>query len=408
MFLRLCLKVRINKTQTAFSTLSKMPEETHLYHHYQEQLQDFKGELGAIRQSVLSMSTTDASDLVGSISGLDKEIFDVSIQIKEFLYPHKGSTTATDATPTATHGVRLPKLDVPTFDGDMLNWSTFWEQFCIAAHDRTHLSDTEKLAYLRHSLKDGAAKSTVEGLSRSGDQYAEAITCLKARYNRPKLIHQAHVKKIVDIPSLKDGSGKELRRLHDTAQQHIRALKELGNEPDGPFITSFLQLKLDPTTLFEWQKHDQDSDKVSGYNKFLEFINLRAQASECLLPERSSRPNRSETPRRNFQPRSATFTAGVANTCVVCKGERHPLFTCPQFKAMPRDKMMSVVRSNELCLNCLKPGHFAKQCPSTNRCRKCERMHHTLLHNDSRESHVATALTGSTAPAQAPLTTSLS
>jgi hypothetical protein len=168
-----------------------------------------------------------------------------------------------------------------------------------------------------------------------------------------------------------------------------------------------LQLKLDPTTLFEWQKHDQDSDKVSGYNKFLEFINLRAQASECLLPERSSRPNRSETPRRNFQPRSATFTAGVANTCVVCKGERHPLFTCPQFKAMPRDKMMSTVRTNELCLNCLKPGHFAKQCPSTNRCRKCERMHHTLLHSDSRESHSATAPTGSTARFQAPPATSL-
>ena len=57
------------------------------------------------------------------------------------------------------------------------------------------------------------------------------------------------------------------------------------------FITSLLQLKLDPTILFEWQKHDQDSDKVSGYEKFLEFINLRAQASECLLPERSSKPN---------------------------------------------------------------------------------------------------------------------
>ena len=69
------LKSRINKTQAAFSTLSKKPEETHLYHHYQEQLQDFKGELGAIRQSILSMSTTDAGDLAGTISGLDKEIF---------------------------------------------------------------------------------------------------------------------------------------------------------------------------------------------------------------------------------------------------------------------------------------------------------------------------------------------
>ena len=401
------LKARMEAMRAAFTTLSKKPEETHLYHHYQEQLQDFKSELGAIRQNVLSMSTSDAADLTRMISGLDKEIFDISIRIKEFLYPHKPPLAPTEATPTTSHGVRLPKLDVPTFDGDILNWSTFWEQFCIAVHDRTHLSDTEKLAYLRHSLKDGAAKSSVEGLSRSGDQYAEAIECLRARYNRPKLIHQAHVKRIVDIPSLKDGSGKELRRLHDMARQHIRALKTLGNEPDGPFITSFLQLKLDPTTLFEWQKHDQDSATVSGYDKFLEFVNLRAQASECLLPERSSRPNRSDTPRRNFQPRSATFTAGVGNACVVCKADKHPLFACSQFKSMTRDKMMSTIRNNELCMNCLKPGHFAKHCPSSNRCRKCERSHHTLIHNDSKESHGATALTGSTAPLQMPPINSL-
>ena len=84
------------------------------------------------------MSTSDAGDLAETISGLDKEIFDVSIQIKKFLYPHKDSIAPPDTTPTTTHGVRLPKLDVPTFDGDILNWSTFWEQFCIAVHDRTH------------------------------------------------------------------------------------------------------------------------------------------------------------------------------------------------------------------------------------------------------------------------------
>ena len=33
------LKARISKMQAAFSSLSKKPEETHLYHHCQEQLQ---------------------------------------------------------------------------------------------------------------------------------------------------------------------------------------------------------------------------------------------------------------------------------------------------------------------------------------------------------------------------------
>lgn len=90
------------------------------------------------------------------------------------------------------HGVKLPKLDVPTFDGNLLNWRTFWEQFCILVHDRTSLSNVEKLVYLQQSLKGGSAKNVIEGLSRTGDNYDEAIQSLTTRYDRPRLIHQAH------------------------------------------------------------------------------------------------------------------------------------------------------------------------------------------------------------------------
>ena len=273
------------------------------------------------------------------------------------------------------------------FDGDILNWMTFWEQFSVAIHERTHLSNAEKLAYLRHSLKDGTAKNTIEGLSHSGDHYEEAVRYLKNRYNRPKLIHQAHVKKIVEIPPLRVGSGRELRRLHDVAQQHLRALKSMGHEPDGTFITSLLQLKLDQTTLFEWQRHDQKSTDVSHYDDLLDFINLRAQASETLTPLQR-KPNKDDNPSHRKHPpfRYATLTANVNDSCVMCKVEKHPLFACPEFKVAPRDKMLSILRSNRLCHNCLKPGHFAKQCPSPNRCKKCQRSHHTLIHDDPKAS----------------------
>ena len=55
----------------------------------------------------------------------------------------------------------------------------------------------------------------------------------------------------MDAPALKDGDGKEVCHLHDTVQQHLRALKALGNESSGPFITSMLELKLDTNTAFE-------------------------------------------------------------------------------------------------------------------------------------------------------------
>ena len=61
------------------------------------------------------------------------------------------------------------------FDGNILHWQTFWEQFSVAIHDHANMSDTEKLVYLHHSLKDSSARSIIEGLTRSEEQYAEAI-----------------------------------------------------------------------------------------------------------------------------------------------------------------------------------------------------------------------------------------
>jgi hypothetical protein len=134
-------------------------------------------------------------------------LFECSHQAKRQL-----SLSSKPATSPAVDGkgVKLPKLDVPVFDGDILNWRQFWEQFSVSVHDRTSLSDAEKLVNLQHAIKSGEAKGAIEGLSRSGDNYREAIDCLRSRYDRPCLIHGAHVQKIMCAPALKDGNGKEL------------------------------------------------------------------------------------------------------------------------------------------------------------------------------------------------------
>ena len=73
-------------------------------------------------------------------------------------------------------GIKLTKLDVPSFDGNILHWQTFWDQFCISVYNRTNL--TKALVYLQQALKDSIAKRSLEGLSQSGDCYAEAVDSL--------------------------------------------------------------------------------------------------------------------------------------------------------------------------------------------------------------------------------------
>lgn len=162
-------------------------------------------------------------------------------------------------------------------------------------------------------------------------------------------------------------------------------------EPDPSFVTSIIELKFDPTTLFEWQKHSQEKvDDIPHYQDCLDFIDLRAQASESL----------SATPKKQgFQPPKKVAPFGKVTSfaahsdsgrkpCSLCSpSERHPLYACPKFKGMSHDTKLSTLRENKLCLNCFGSGHFVKQCRSAHRCKICQRPHHTLLHVEPPSEH---------------------
>ena len=207
---------------------------------------------------------------------------------------------------------------------------------------------------------------------------------MKTRYDRPRLIHQAHVRKIIEIPSLKDGSEKELRRLHDTAQQHLRALKALGHDPSGSFITSLLELKLDVNAMFEWQRHSQASADVPHFKHLLEFINPRAQASEASVSAAGKKFSKNDVVRKGYGPSkpvtSFAASAEPSGNSVLCKSIKHHLYRCPKFKSLSHEDKLSTVRTNGMCINCMCSGHFVNNCWSSHRCSVCQKPHHTLLH----------------------------
>ena len=131
-----------------------------LIRQYGERLQAHKTSLKELSASILVMDVEDSDDLYTYQSMLEDLIFDCDLIIKKLL----ATATPPGTTPSSlsdSKGVRLPKLEAPTFDGKFTNWISFWEQFDIAIHSQTTLSDVEKLAYLRNSLKDGSAKGII-------------------------------------------------------------------------------------------------------------------------------------------------------------------------------------------------------------------------------------------------------
>ena len=96
---------------------------------------------------------------------LDKITFDCCLKLKRLSKSRNAIPAKSESS-----GVKLPKLDVPRFDGNVLNWSSFWEQFCISLHNQPNFSDSEKLVYLQQAIKESpAVKYSVIGLSRSSE-----------------------------------------------------------------------------------------------------------------------------------------------------------------------------------------------------------------------------------------------
>ena len=160
----------------------------------------------------------------------------------------------------------------------------------------------------------------------------------------------------------------------------------MGCEPDGLFITSMLELKFDAQTMFEWQQYSSESADVPPYQTLLDFVNLRAQAYEIAMTDVGKRSSKNETPMKKANS-VASFAANADSksvNCITCK-ERHPLFLCLKFRAMTHEEKRAILKSSNLCLNCLKPGHIVKNCRSLHKCHVCQRPHHTLLHIERNE-----------------------
>lgn len=339
-------------------------------------------ELSDVTRDILC-TKDDERSLMAEEATIEKELFALNLKINRLRQEQLKfleSESVPKETKVYTTGVKLPKISVPSFKGDLLDWSSFWEQFNIAIHSKEQLTDAEKLAYLKDSLKDGPARHAIEGLAQTAENYEEAITCLRKRYDRPRLIHQAHVRAVVEAPPLKDGSGRELRRLHDVINQHMRAITAMTDNSLEAFVTSIIETKLDRTSMFAWQDYSHESRQVPSYEKLLEFLDRRAQATENTVRE-SERKRSGTAPERKISSK-LSYATNVEETCIACKSAKHPLYGCKAFKGFPHSKKLELVRENGLCLNCLKSGHFANRCPCTQKCKKCQKPHHSWLHID--------------------------
>ena len=120
-------------------------------------------------------------------------------------------------------------------------------------------------------------------------------------------------------------------------------------------LTGVIELKLDPTTMWDWQRSTGEKKEVPAFKDLLDFLYLQANDTENSVRDVvKKRPKESNPGKKTIK----FYTAVVEDTCVVCKNDYHPLYECKLFVAISPDKRMQLVRDSHLCINCLKSEHI--------------------------------------------------
>ena len=97
--------------------------------------------------------------------------------------------------------VKLPKLSLKKFRGDLTRWATFWDTFESAIHNNSSLSDIDKFNYL-NSLLEATASEAIAGLTLTSANYHEAILTLKRRFGNKQLIINRHMDLLLHLESV--------------------------------------------------------------------------------------------------------------------------------------------------------------------------------------------------------------
>ncbi|GBN99639.1 hypothetical protein AVEN_179943-1 [Araneus ventricosus] len=92
------------------------------------------------------------------------------------------SGTATEIA-KLTETIKVPKINIPKFYGEINQWLSFWNSFKTAIHDNSSLNSIDKFTYLK-GLLCSTALATVEGFAITAENYAKAVEILKVIWEK--------------------------------------------------------------------------------------------------------------------------------------------------------------------------------------------------------------------------------
>ena len=281
-------------------------------------------------------------------------------------------------------GLKLPKISLPRFAGDITSFPTFWQSFECTVHRNANVPAIQKFSYLL-SLVDGNARRALEGLELTEGNYEHAIEILKTRFGNKQQIINEHMAALLRLQGHSNEKTPQLRYIFDKITVHVRGLESLGMPAEryGSLLIPIIMDRMPKEITTQIAR--KITQEIWPIDEILEIIGNEIAARE--FSEKAAISNRrpqEHTSVSRSKPLGTTqsFITKTENrslknsprVCTFCKGE-HLSLNCSTITDI-RERKAIILREG-VCFCCLNKGHRATDC--SKRCRKCGGQHHQTI-----------------------------
>lgn len=283
--------------------------------------------------------------------------------------------------------IRLPKISLPSFDGNYLKWTQFRDLYVQLIHHQT-ISNAEKMFYLVGNLT-GEALKLIQHLPVTNQNYESAWSILCTRYDNKRLLVTTLLNKLLGQQAIQVENATNIKNLHDITNECLMGLKNLGIQIDtwDPILIHILTKKLDKNTHTLYEQSLIAPRELNSLQGLLEFLETRFQSLETIgakaIPKERFITNNMKSNVHHNKNTSLMATKNMENSCILCQ-QNHLLYACKTFLAKSPADRYQLLKVNNLCINCLKKGHGANNCTMRS-CTKCTKKHNTLVHFEENE-----------------------
>ena len=336
--------------------------------------------LDYIEEDALADEVAQLNDLAGAVYSAIIMANTVHPPLSS-ITPSAHSTRLVSSPVTPSHDrVRLPKLTLRSFAGDMTQCPTFWDSFKSAVHDNDQLVPVDKFNYLR-PLLTGTALEAISGLMLTDSNYKNAVENLEKRFGNHQQIISKHVNLLLNTPAVSSTNNLSgLRHIYDFVETHTRSLSSLGVTPDsyGSLLSSVLINKL-PTEV-QLLMSRNISEEEWKLNRLLKVFHEELQARERVVTDKSTSSTADVsligTSGKQASHTATTLVLGASSSCCYCQ-QAHLSKDCRVVTQIEARRQI-LQRSGRCCV-CLHAGHISRDCRSESRCSQCGEKHHTSI-----------------------------